>query len=872
MFSYQDKASNGGDSYFDDSFYSSNSIDNSEHARNFRNSVVLPDMSRNASFDSGLRLQPTNIHEFEAPHDGTEYPSEFSDVDETETKTLKVTASPSLSALSGILSDKTRKVESRLRNSVILEQSIPEEESTPKIKVEPIVHDSPNLIDMGGSSNGNNFVSFKSEAGNGAFQEQPDFLMTPKLDPPTPRVEPAASGSSNGSQIQQNAISAAQTSETERDNKAVAKPTPAPPTAHTESAESAPLSRPISKKQASSIRSFSGMSAGSRSFVESSGKEQGENTKRKNIFSFLKRRPQKSASFVVKESSSEAPLPTSSTFSIPKTSKDDELPTSTRLTKKTHSNGSIFSAFRKNKSGKSNTAVPNLDVPKQRNQHRSSASFHDDVPVKRDVRSRKPTPLDFEHQPRNPGQSQETHSISAPEKQESQSVSTKDEVESNTVGKSQPEPSVQPTQSIAVSPTPETPAMNESASGKPDFGEVLFPKSLSAQEVESIVSLERSRSVKSNKRSSLNSHRISFTDNMSMKAQNGGMFITEPSAIKLSTPDLSKSPQTSILRNGTFDSLEFSPQKSSSRSQRPLEPESGSFNPEDKDFSFTSIEQTLNDLTVDSGSAGGANDEKRASVTSAAASYENEFMSDIMEFASIIDFGKDLDLSLDLNPPEKGYHSLNPADKSRLSEQRDDTVSIDSFNFDSGTPERSPEKSGSKLAPALDSAHRDSYQSDISMRKYLVSDHGAYSSDKEEGFDDEEFEGENFNQLEEPLTGDDEIAALWQSPTSQGGRPLSLSFKGLRAQQLNNPSPSSLMPPSSTSYTIADSFAAKTVAFSSNIILYATYTEEEYDRHPDIATCNQLTPQLAQMIKDELNSLKSEMEVHEESRCYTHFY
>lgn len=62
------------------------------------------------------------------------------------------------------------------------------------------------------------------------------------------------------------------------------------------------------------------------------------------------------------------------------------------------------------------------------------------------------------------------------------------------------------------------------------------------------------------------------------------------------------------------------------------------------------------------------------------------------------------------------------------------------------------------------------------------------------------------------------------------------------------------------------------VRFSSRIILYDTYNEDEYDRHPDTATCNQLTPLLAQQIKEELNTFKSEMNIHVESRCYTHFF
>lgn len=62
------------------------------------------------------------------------------------------------------------------------------------------------------------------------------------------------------------------------------------------------------------------------------------------------------------------------------------------------------------------------------------------------------------------------------------------------------------------------------------------------------------------------------------------------------------------------------------------------------------------------------------------------------------------------------------------------------------------------------------------------------------------------------------------------------------------------------------------VKFSSRILLYDTYGEDEYDRKPETATCNNLTPQLALDIKNELNEVKSEMQVHESSRCYTHFF
>ena len=62
------------------------------------------------------------------------------------------------------------------------------------------------------------------------------------------------------------------------------------------------------------------------------------------------------------------------------------------------------------------------------------------------------------------------------------------------------------------------------------------------------------------------------------------------------------------------------------------------------------------------------------------------------------------------------------------------------------------------------------------------------------------------------------------------------------------------------------------VTFSPRIIIYETYDPLEYDRHAEPATCNRITPLLAQQIKEELNTLKMEMEVHADSRIYTHFY
>ncbi|RCK60867.1 hypothetical protein Cantr_08316 [Candida viswanathii] len=109
-----------------------------------------------------------------------------------------------------------------------------------------------------------------------------------------------------------------------------------------------------------------------------------------------------------------------------------------------------------------------------------------------------------------------------------------------------------------------------------------------------------------------------------------------------------------------------------------------------------------------------------------------------------------------------------------------------------------------------------------------------------------------------------------QSSINSGGSPRSFTSMiskkwGNKKSPVSSPRPAP--PPPQIVLKIANG-----VRFSSRIILYDTYNEEEYDRHPDTATCNQLTPMLAQQIKEELNTFKGEMDIHVESRCYTHFF
>ncbi|KAF2143365.1 uncharacterized protein K452DRAFT_297115 [Aplosporella prunicola CBS 121167] len=65
---------------------------------------------------------------------------------------------------------------------------------------------------------------------------------------------------------------------------------------------------------------------------------------------------------------------------------------------------------------------------------------------------------------------------------------------------------------------------------------------------------------------------------------------------------------------------------------------------------------------------------------------------------------------------------------------------------------------------------------------------------------------------------------------------------------------------------------SRNISFSPRIQFHDAWSSSEYDRRGDIATCNRLTPMLAQQIKEELNTFKMEMEVHEMSKPHTHFF
>lgn len=79
---------------------------------------------------------------------------------------------------------------------------------------------------------------------------------------------------------------------------------------------------------------------------------------------------------------------------------------------------------------------------------------------------------------------------------------------------------------------------------------------------------------------------------------------------------------------------------------------------------------------------------------------------------------------------------------------------------------------------------------------------------------------------------------------------------------------------STGSQSSVSSTAQRRVRYGKGVSVHETYTRFEYNRESDpYAACTHLTPEGAHHIKAELNAFKfHEMEVHPESRIYTHFF
>lgn len=324
-------------------------------------------------------------------------------------------------------------------------------------------------------------------------------------------------------------------------------------------------------------------------------------------------------------------------------------------------------------------------------------------------------------------------------------------------------------------------------------GETLFPRKLSAHDVESIVSLERNRSqsrhsIISRRHSQSSSRPLSLVEAIESNAREAGMHIEQgilrpPSTYSLST-SIQQSPKILDAQEGYND-----------------DGDDDSFHFEDfsNALEFDDIaDQYIADNKVNDGNE---------------SPYDDNDVSDLLEFSEFIDFGGDLELNFDLD--------------------------------DDSTPLSQPPLNSSSLSAVGTDAH--SFQSPVSLQSARFSNKAVQSPNTSPFIPDSAF-----------------VPSM--------SRPISMSFRGLKAPTLNRYQDSGSTQSFGSSNAPSVNKGSKTVEFSSKITLYDVYAEDEYDRKPDIATCNQLTPQLAQRIRVELNELKSEMEVHEDSRCYTHFF
>lgn len=138
-----------------------------------------------------------------------------------------------------------------------------------------------------------------------------------------------------------------------------------------------------------------------------------------------------------------------------------------------------------------------------------------------------------------------------------------------------------------------------------------------------------------------------------------------------------------------------------------------------------------------------------------------------------------------------------------------------------------------------------------------------------------------------PSDGTSPAVQLTESPaSSRPGTP----NHGVRAGSLNGDYFNQRMVSMTKSMPNTPHGSLRSISFSPRIQFHEAWAATEYDRRGEIATCNRLTPMLAQQIKEELNTFKmvshivveqkknhiltkeQEMEVHELSKPHTHFF
>ncbi|SMN19761.1 similar to Saccharomyces cerevisiae YNL233W BNI4 Targeting subunit for Glc7p protein phosphatase [Maudiozyma saulgeensis] len=901
------------------SFYSSNSINALEHSRTFRNSLLLKEMSDNSLNMSVSSMQDMN-HNQSSPSKRDER-NNVKDLDSSmlrgnsrkdEVQTVNMTTSPSLSALSEILSEKSKNAERMMRTSRIFENSIVEEEEEGEeegegegdianggIKENNVVVSSPNLIDMGDSPNGIKFTNIKSAT----TVEQPDFLTTPKVEQSVPRnqlpnyIIPETLNELEETETYETVVQQNNTNinnnnnynkrhsvnlatigkdviSTKKDvnNKKTSLETQ-PKNKNVDDEQSskntyAEIMKGVSSKQSQQHTSKIEMKK-TRSNKQDTVKKNIEvknitppvttQKKKKSIFSFLKRKNTRSISETIEVKSSKAGkelnkgMPTSATYSHISSHMEEESEPTEKISKKSHSSNSLFNTLRRKSIGPDTLNVPKAQIGN--NVENSMIKQVSDV-----SNVTEGSLLSVTSSPTKPDSVTIASSTASPQKSIDKNLHSKQNRRNptplnfeNTLNT--PSNDLESEKELLIIPTFEIPSFPDS-SHKRDSGEAFFPKLLDADEIDSIVKIERNRSQRSG------SLRRRSMDTLSVHAQNEGMTVTTASDIVLSTPDLTKSPTSSILRSGRFDRIDTFP---SNNLQSDIDDAFDTNIMEDNQNLLASVEEKLDQLTNDYRKENIYDsqiqkDLEQTDTEKVDVNDDPELMSDIMEFADLINFGEGIDLDVDINQnddiPEEPFRStLAPAyidiDVTKNDIENDDDNALSDGDYDNFI---SSEQEG--LGIQVDQ-----------------------NENNEFNINSEEFDHEDFNDIVEDHDMRDippqRKHSILDSDFESNDRPISMSFRGLTGPSLN----STLMNDSNEFQELVvpemedeQDQAKAGVTFSASIILYETYGEFEYDRHPDIGTCNQLTPQLAQMIKVELNELKSSMEVHESSKCYTQYF
>ncbi|KAG7885144.1 hypothetical protein KL938_001401 [Ogataea parapolymorpha] len=412
-------------------------------------------------------------------------------------------------------------------------------------------------------------------------------------------------------------------------------------------------------------------------------------------------------------------------------------------------------------------------------------------------------------------------------------------------------------------------------------GEALFPKRLAADEVQSIVTLERSRSMKSIKsaRSSM-AHSQSVSSSIVEMLNNNqvdGPIVTSDGMTVVRSPQSARSPRSPI-----------SVKSSSSRKQAGIlkkgqEPLFG-FGLQDEELSdiYNMIQFGDDDLQIDTDFHLESEDKEPELEPAISFQFENK------QPELALSSPQQVPITPDSSPEHGNWEVVDEWEDEDQHSHRFDahpqSYSISSSHH--GSYRLSLESAPSETAesPVLDRP-LSGLQGPVftpSVKSFGATRNYSFSYDEEPSRDFEDYvaeasitsedsEGRHSRERIRKSRRMSLISKLNKRDSTGSKRGKNKSQSSIRLSIFG--SKSSIDTKDLVSSPMASPMPEiPRVRFSSKILLFDTYGEHEYDRKPDQATCNQLTPQLALEIKNELNEVKAEMAVHELSRCYTHFF